>query len=451
MLKNKELKLLILFLLALSAYQIINLNSNYSEGDDFAQYISQSKVFFDTSYDEYLVQTKLNSYSSVQIGPNAYPIGYPAVLKISELFSNGKFKYYKIVNILFFDIYVLLTFLIIAKRSKILALIVSGLIIFSQEIYALSVSIESDLMFSVFCLFGVHYLEKKQSYGIPLIVAFIGILIKVQSLIFILVITFFLYRKKVLNKYRMIYFYFSLLYLIIYISKYSFIFGEYKDHLSQFSPFFLNFKYNLVTISEAFLPSRLENTFFTSFISCLLLYVTIRTLWNVKNIDIHGLLFLGFLSFFSMYLNQQGIRFLVILLPSLFILFYDIFKFRIFKVSLLTLFLALILVLNFNSPLSYQQSDLAFNKNNRELFSYVEKNVAIDEYIAIDKPRLLRMATSRNAIYLDEKSLLSSPIFVILNKQDLTKTFSLQKKYVLMETFGKYKVFKIVDKDYLDK
>ena len=124
---------------------------------------------------------------------------------------------------------------------------------------------------------------------------------------------------------------------------------------------------------------------------------------------------------------------------------------RIFKVSLLTLFLALILVLNFNSPLSYQQSDLAFNKNNRELFSYVEKNVAIDEYIAIDKPRLLRMATSRNAIYLDEKSLLSSPIFVILNKQDLTKTFSLQKKYVLMETFGKYKVFKIVDKDYLDK
>jgi len=46
---------------------------------------------------------------------------------------------------------------------------------------------------------------------------------------------------------------------------------------------------------------------------------------------------------------------------------------------------------------------------------------------------------------------LSSPIFVILNKQDLTKTFSLQKKYVLMETFGKYKVFKIVDKDYLDK
>ena len=60
MLKNKELKLLILFLLALSAYQTINLNSNYSEGDDFAQYISQSKVFFDSSYDEYLVQTKLN-------------------------------------------------------------------------------------------------------------------------------------------------------------------------------------------------------------------------------------------------------------------------------------------------------------------------------------------------------------------------------------------------------
>ena len=58
----------------------------------------QSKALFDSSSTEFEIQSQLNSYSQTQIGPNAYPIGYPAALKIIEVFSGGEFKYYKILN-----------------------------------------------------------------------------------------------------------------------------------------------------------------------------------------------------------------------------------------------------------------------------------------------------------------------------------------------------------------
>ena len=137
MLKNRQLLLLIILLILFSFLQISQLDSNYSYGDDFAQYILQSKALFDSPTSEYELQSKLNSYSQTQIGPNAYPIGYPAALKIVEVFSGGEFKYYKILNTIFFSLYIFFSFLIVSKKSNIYALFVSCLFLFSREILAL--------------------------------------------------------------------------------------------------------------------------------------------------------------------------------------------------------------------------------------------------------------------------------------------------------------------------
>ena len=113
MLKRKDLYFLVFFLVLLSLFQITQINDFYSYGDDFAQYILQSKSLFDSPIAEYELQANLNSFSNIQIGPNSYPVGYPLVLKFIEVFSNGEFKYYKLANIFFFNLYIFFTYLIL--------------------------------------------------------------------------------------------------------------------------------------------------------------------------------------------------------------------------------------------------------------------------------------------------------------------------------------------------
>ena len=48
MLKRKDLYFLVFFLVLLSLFQITQINDFYSYGDDFAQYILQSKSLFDS-------------------------------------------------------------------------------------------------------------------------------------------------------------------------------------------------------------------------------------------------------------------------------------------------------------------------------------------------------------------------------------------------------------------
>ena len=50
MLKRKDLYFLVFFLILLSLFQISKINGFYSYGEDFAQYILQSKSLFDEQH-----------------------------------------------------------------------------------------------------------------------------------------------------------------------------------------------------------------------------------------------------------------------------------------------------------------------------------------------------------------------------------------------------------------
>jgi hypothetical protein len=405
----------------------------------------QSKALFDSSSTEFEIQSQLNSYSQTQIGPNAYPIGYPAALKIIEVFSGGEFKYYKILNIIFFSLYILFSFLIISKKSNIYALLVSCLFLFSEEIMTLSHSIESDLMFALLCLISLYFLENKNRPFISLLIAFLTLLIKVQGLVFLFAVTVYLYQKKILNKLRLSYLIFSVLYIFVYLSPYRYVLGEYKDHFRQFSPYFLNFRYNLNILSDSMLPEFIQNSLFNYFIFSLLVYTLIKTLLGLNNISIHNLLILGYFLFFSLYLNQQGVRFLLVLLPSIFILMFELLDFKSLKINLGVYLIASLVIINLQFPLNVNLPNEAFNDESNRLYSFINSNVDKKKYISADKPRLIRLATSKNAVYLEKGSILKNPDYLIISEVDLIKYSSELENYKLIEKIGQFNIYELVD------
>ena len=190
--KTKDLSALILILLTITYIQIVTLNENYGMGDDFAQFILQSKALFVQSYNEYNLQTELNNFSDIKIGPNAYPIGFPLILKVINLFNLEEFKYYKIANILIFNIFIFVTYLILKNKSKVYAFAVSLLIISSKEIFLLSNSIESDLLFSLLVVISIFFIDsdKKLDILFGLLSTFLSILVKTQGIILLGIVTF---------------------------------------------------------------------------------------------------------------------------------------------------------------------------------------------------------------------------------------------------------------------
>tara|TARA_Y100000389_G_scaffold203579_1_gene252465 strand:+ start:37881 stop:39218 length:1338 start_codon:yes stop_codon:yes gene_type:complete len=443
MLKNLQFLLFLLFLGFFSILQINNLDSNYSYGDDFAQYIMQSKALFDSSINEHNLQTQLNSYTTTQIGPNSYPIGYPVALKTVEIFSSGEFKYYKLINIIFFSFYILFSYLIISKKSKMYALFVSLLLLCSQEILNLSQSIESDLMFSLLCIVSIYFLENKKNPFLSLLIGLSSVLVKLQGVVFLFALTIYFYQKNILIKYRNSYTIFIFSYLLIYISPYKFIFGEYKDHFRQFSPYFLNFRYNIKILSESIIPGFIEISFIEYFIIFLLIFIIVKTLLGLDNISIHSLVVLGYFSFFSLYLNQQGIRFLLVILPSLFLLMYELLDIKRLKLNLATGLVIILVLVNLQLPLSVELPNQAFNDESKKLYSFIIDNVNENQYIAAEKPRLIRLATKKNTVFLEKESILKKPYLLIISSLNLYEFQSELESYSLIKNIGQFNIYEL--------
>jgi len=442
--KSKGLYAIILILLIITSIQILKLNDNYGMGDDFAQFILQSKALFGNIDKEYNLQTELNDFSDLKIGPNAYPVGFPLMLKSLNLLNLEEFKYYKLINILIFNLFIFVTFLILESKSNFYAFVVCLLIISSNEIFLLSNSIESDLLFSLSAVTTIYFINshtKKLNILFGLIVAFLSILIKTQALILLGIVTFYLYKNSKLKNYIITYLTFGMLYSTFLFSKYKFIFGEYEGHLRQFSPTFNNFTYNLSIISKSFLPNQVTNKFTISLLSAIILLILISTIKNFTYYGLHGLLIIVYFLFYSAYLNQQGIRFLILIIPSLFFILYDLIKPKKYLIFVVV-FLFILNVVNYKAY-EYEMNNSAFKEENVKMYKYIEANINETDYIAFHKPRLLRLTTKRKAVYLDQSSLSKKPSYVLVeveNKDSFMREF--ENTYIKIKNFEDYILFK---------
>jgi len=249
-----------------------------------------------------------------------------------------------------------------------------------------------------------------------------------------------------LKQYVKIYAGFLLTYLIVYFSKYGYLFGEYKDHIRQFSPFFKNTLYNLKILSYSITPVELSLDFLIYLFSLLIVLILLRCILNINTFNIHYLFIVSYFSFYSVYLNQQGIRFLLLLVPSIFVVLFELTRIKIFKINLVEMVLIVLLVLNltFINISKTAPQNLAFNLESKELYSYLIKEVRDDEYIAFQKPRLLRLATNKKVFYLDESSILKKPNYIVVRKDD-EKNYPLEalKDFYLVDELKSYEIYKI--------
>tara|TARA_B100001250_G_C19804390_1_gene792580 strand:+ start:134 stop:544 length:411 start_codon:yes stop_codon:yes gene_type:complete len=134
------------------------------------------------------------------------------------------------------------------------------------------------------------------------------------------------------------------------------------------------------------------------------------------------------------------------LVPSIFVVLFELTRIKIFKINLVEIVLIGLLVLNltFINISKTAPQNLAFNLESKELYSYLIKEVRDDQYIAFQKPRLLRLATNRKVFYLDESSVLKKPNYIVIKKDD-KKNYPLEtlKDFHLVDELKSYEIYKI--------
>ena len=66
------------------------------------------------------------------------------------------------------------------------------------------------------------------------------------------------------------------------------------------------------------------------------------------------------------------------------------------------------------------------------------------EYVAFYKPRLLRLATNINSVYLDEKTIRKNPDFIVLNSDNLNGLNNeIGSKYKVIKELDNYLIYEI--------
>ena len=175
----------------------------------------------------------------------------------------------------------------------------------------------------------------------------------------------------------------------------------------------------------------------------LLIFIIVKTLLGLDNISIHSLVVLGYFSFFSLYLNQQGIRFLLVILPSLFLLMYELLDIKRLKLNLATGLVIILVLVNLQLPLSVELPNQAFNDESKKLYSFINNNVNENQYIAAEKPRLIRLATNKNTVFLEKESILKKPYLLIISSLNLYEFQSELESYSLIKNIGQFNIYEL--------
>ena len=121
------------------------------------------------------------------------------------------------------------------------------------------------------------------------------------------------------------------------------------------------------------------------------------------------------------------------ILPSLFLLYLYFLNQLTQKFQSYLFHHFLINILSFESY-KYELPNQAFSEQSLDLYDNLNNLVQDGEYVAFYKPRLLRLATNINSLYLDEKTIRKNPDFIVLNSDNLNSLNN--------EIGSKYKVIK---------
>tara|TARA_B100001173_G_C15738408_1_gene441675 strand:- start:212 stop:595 length:384 start_codon:yes stop_codon:yes gene_type:complete len=124
---------------------------------------------------------------------------------------------------------------------------------------------------------------------------------------------------------------------------------------------------------------------------------------------------------------------------------FELLDFKSLKINLGVYLIASLVIINLQFPLNVNLPNEAFNDESNRLYSFINSNVDKKKYISADKPRLIRLATSKNAVYLEKGSILKNPDYLIISEVDLIKYSSELENYKLIEKIGQFNIYELVD------
>lgn len=440
---------LIAILLASLALGASILTRGHDWGDDWASYVMQAQSILNGNMDEFIERNAFTIFeSSYQIGPVAYPWGYPLVLIPSLMFKGVHALTLKLPGLVFFAGFLVCLYLLTENRlTRTESLLLVSLFAFNPVYVGFLDYILSDIPF-VFSVFLVLVLAAKvesgqsawrsvllgaamflaffiRTTGVILLAAFLAH----QALIFLQERS---RRRAVVQNSAIVAVTFILLWLVS-----SAIFpngqGAYLRQLAGFTPdIFVTNVHNYFYLFVQFFTTNPSPAW--TLIYYLLTAFFLVGAWTRRHAD------QMFIIFFALYFavmviwpEWQGIRFIFPLIP---IFIYFAFQGMLASVRLLPeryvsfgrginslLWIALAGIFLFQTGTraysnlrENRQINGPFESFSTEMYDYVKANTPSDSVIVFFKPRAFRLFTDRDSIMVLECDHLLRGDYVVLHR-----------------------------------
>ena len=444
--KLRDPFLLIILLTSLALGTSI-LTRGHEWGDDFASYIMQAQSILNGNMDEFIKRNTFTIFeSSVQIGPVAYPWGYPLVLTPVLLLKGVHALALKLPGLFFFAGFLICFYLMIETRlARTESLFLVSLFAFNPTLVTFIDHIISDIPF-LFAVFLVLLLIPKLNmkheiwaYALLGIAMFAAFFIRTTGIILLvgflacqasLFIQDFSKRELVVKNTAIVIITFIIPWVVS-----SLIFpngqGSYFQQLAGFT--FETLSENIHDYFYLFTQFFGSNPMWT-YIYYALVSLFLFGAWTNRDTDRMLVIFFAF--YFTVMLvwpEWQGIRFIFPLLPIFIYFAFQGAKATIGKLSeryhsigigtnyLFWLAIAGIFLFN-TGTLAYtnlkdgRKINGPFDPFSNEMFNYIKTETPPDSVIVFFKPRAMRLFTDHNSIMSLECDRLLLGDYVALHK-----------------------------------
>jgi len=439
--------LLIVIVLLSIAIGSATLTRGHEWGDDFASYIMQAQSILNGKVDQFVERNTFTIFeSSFQLGPVAYPWGYPLILTPALLLKGVHSLTLKLPGLFFFAGFLICLYLLTKNRlTRTESLLLVSLFAFNPILVKFLDYILSDIPFLFFIFIGLLWITKLKpgSWNHVALGTIIFIAFFIRTTGIILLASFLAYQairfyrqqatyKVILIDSVLVVFAFGLLWIIT-------------------SLFFPNgqgsyFRQLMGLTVEIFLSRNIPGyfnlfwQFFGSSLSWIYIYYVLIVFfligaWARRNAD------QPIIIFFALYLiamlfwpEWQGIRFIFPLLP---IFIYFTFqgmttvinklpeKYHLFSRSIsYTFWLVILSIFLFNSSTraySNLQDDRQingpFDPFSSDVYNFIRSETPPDSVIVFYKPRAMRLFTDRDTFMSTACDRLPLGDFVVISKK----------------------------------
>ena len=144
---------------------LINIQSGHSWGGDFSLYLAQAKsILTGSTHELYLMNKFSMDHSELPLGPYLYPMGYPAILAPAYCFFGLNFIALKVYNLLFFIGTIPLVYSILRSigPNRRIAFFSSFLYAINYQLIYFSDRLGSEFAFMFFSFLALHLMLKNR-------------------------------------------------------------------------------------------------------------------------------------------------------------------------------------------------------------------------------------------------------------------------------------------------